>query len=52
MVGLDPSTFDYEQFSEKELNGIDLNENNINLKNYSQKMIKVEKILKEINNEQ
>jgi hypothetical protein len=51
MVGIDPATFNYKDFSEKELIGINFNENNIALKTHCKKMIKIERILKELNNE-
>jgi hypothetical protein len=52
LAGFDPETFNYKDYSEKNLIGIQLNENTFFLKGYSEKMVKIEKILEELNNKE
>ena len=52
LAGFDPETFNYKDYSEKKLIGLEFNTNNIFLKDYSEKMVKIEKILEELNNKE
>ena len=52
LVGFDPETFNYKDYSENNLSGIQFNENSFLLKGYSEKMVKIEKILEKLNNEE
>jgi hypothetical protein len=52
LVGFDPETFNYKDYSERDLIGIEFNENNNFLKSYCEKIVTIEKILEELNNEE
>lgn len=52
LVGFDPETFNYKEYSERNVIGIEFNENNNFLKSYCEKIVTIEKILEELNNKE
>jgi len=52
LAGFDPETFDYKNYSEKQLSGINFNENNLFLKSHCEKMVAIEKKIKQLNSQE
>jgi hypothetical protein len=52
LAGFDPETFNYEDYSEKNLIGIQFNENNLFLKSHCEKMVAIEKKIEQLNSEE
>jgi hypothetical protein len=52
LAGFDPETFDYKNYSEKNLIGIQFNENNLFLKSHCEKMVAIEKKIEQLNSEE
>jgi hypothetical protein len=52
LAGFDPETFNYKDYSEKNLIGIQFNENNLFLKSHCEKMVAIEKKIEQLNSEE
>jgi hypothetical protein len=52
LVGFDPETFNYKDYSEKDLIGIEFNENNLFLKSHCEKMVAIEKKIEQLNSKE
>jgi hypothetical protein len=52
LAGFDPEIFNYKNYSEKNLIGIEFNQNNLFLKSHCEKMVAIEKKIEELNSQE